>query len=79
MSVSKLRDLRDDIEGRVTDGVVEPSLGRGVFAYASALLRLAEDGDRDPALALREARSAAAFLASVSLLPPAHPRTWSPS
>jgi hypothetical protein len=79
MSIPCLRLLRDRVEGLVTDGVVEPSLGRGVYAYASALLRLAEDGDRDPALALREARCAAGFLASVSLLPPARTRTWSPS
>ncbi|WP_246691522.1 hypothetical protein [Methylobacterium sp. WL12] len=79
MSIPQLRDLRDRVEDQVMDGAVEPTIGRGVYAYAAALLRLAEDGDRDPALALREARSAAGFLASIAILPPARTRTWSPS
>ncbi|TXN47348.1 hypothetical protein [Methylobacterium sp. WL7] len=79
MSIPCLRLLRDHVEGLVTDGTVEPTIGRGVYAYAATLLRLAEDGDRDPALALREATSAAGFLATIARLPPARPRTWSPS
>ncbi|WP_375453480.1 hypothetical protein [uncultured Methylobacterium sp.] len=79
MTIHQLRALRDHVEGQVTDGTVEPTLGRGVYAYAVSLLRLAEDGDRDPTLALREARSAAGFLASIAILPPARTRTWSPS
>lgn len=79
MTIHDLRLLRDRIEGQVTDGAVEPTLGRGVYGYLAALLRLAEDGDRDPALALREAGTAAAFLATITILPPARTRTWSPS
>ncbi|NEU13930.1 hypothetical protein G3T14_17605 [Methylobacterium sp. BTF04] len=79
MSLSQLRLLRDRVEGQVTDGAVEPTLGQGVYGYLAALLRLAEDGDRDPVLALRESRSAAGFLASIPRLPPARTRTWSPS
>ncbi|MCJ2018923.1 hypothetical protein MKK84_15980 [Methylobacterium sp. E-065] len=79
MSVSALRSMRDDIEAAVLDQRVEPSLAGGVYSYIAALLRLAEDGDRDPDLAAGEGRAAVGFLRAVPRLPPARARTWSPS
>jgi hypothetical protein len=74
-----LRLIRESVEAGVLDERIEPTLAGGVSAYASALLRLVEDGDRDPAVALREARSAVGFLLAVPRLPPVRPRTWRPS
>ncbi|TXN04856.1 hypothetical protein FV242_05740 [Methylobacterium sp. WL64] len=79
MSVNALRSLRDGVEAAVLDQRVEPSLATGVYAYVSALLRLAEDGDRDPELAVGEGRAAVGFLRAVPRLPAARARTWSPS
>ncbi|MRI56571.1 hypothetical protein D8770_21795 [Methylobacterium sp. DB1607] len=79
MTATDLRLLRESVEAAVLDERVEATLAGGVYAYASALLRLVEDGDRDPAVALREARSAVGFLLAVPRLPPARHRTWRPS
>ncbi|MCK2055285.1 hypothetical protein [Methylobacterium sp. 37f] len=74
--VSLLRALRADVEADVETGRVDGHLGRGVYAYVGALARLVEDGDRDPGIALNEARSAAGFLRAVPRLPDVRP--WSP-
>lgn len=79
MSVHALRSLRDDVEAAVLDARVEPTLAGGVYAYVAALLRLAEDGDRDPDLAAGEGRAAVGFLHTIPRLPPARPRAWRPS
>ncbi|MGU3282509.1 hypothetical protein [Methylobacterium mesophilicum] len=79
MSITALRSLRDAVESDVLDQRVEPSLATGVYAYVAALLRLAEDGDRDPDQAAGEGRAAVGFLRAVPRLPPARARTWSPS
>lgn len=79
MSVQALRNLRDDIEAAVLDARVEPTLATGVYSYLAALLRLAEDGDRDHDLAAGEGRAAVGFLSTVDRLPPARPRAWRPS
>jgi hypothetical protein len=79
MSVNALRSLRDDVEAEVLDQRVEASLAIGVYAYVAALIRLVEDGDRDPALAAGEGRAAVGFLRAVPRLPPARARTWRPS
>lgn len=79
MTATAIRLLRESVEAAVLDERVEPTLATGVYAYVGALLRLVEDGDREPGRALREARSAVGFLTAVPRLPPAHPRTWRPS
>ena len=79
MTVHKLRSLRESVEAAVFDQRVEATLATGVHAYLGALLRLVEDGDREPGRALREARAAVAFLAAVPRLPPVRHRTWRPS
>lgn len=79
MTVHDLRILRESVEADVFDECVEPTLATGVYAYVGALLRLVEDGDREPGRALREARAAVGFLRIVPRLPPARPRTWRPS
>lgn len=79
MTATDLRLLRESVETAVLDERVEPTLATGVYAYIAALLRLVEDGDREPGRALREARSAVGFLNAVPRLPPARPRTWRPS
>lgn len=79
MSVSALRCLRDNVEAAVLDQRVEPSLAGGVYSYVAALIRLVEDGDRDPELAVGEGRAAVGFLRAVPRLPTARARTWSPS
>ncbi len=79
MTATELHLLREFVEAGVLDETVEPTLAGGVYAYASALLRLVEDDDRDPAVALREARSAVGCLLAVPRLPPARPRAWRPS
>ncbi len=79
MTVHDLRLLRESVEAAVFDETVEPTLATGVYAYIGALLRLVEDGDREPGRALREARSAVGFLFAVPRLPPARPRAWRPS
>ena len=79
MSVNALRSMRDDVEAAVLDQRVEPSLASGIYGYVAALLRLVEDGDRDPELAAGEGRAAVGFLRAVPRLPPARARTWSPS
>ncbi len=79
MTAIDLRILRESVEAAVLDESVEPTLAGGVYTYTSALLRLVEDGDRDPAVALREARSAVGFLLAVPRLPPVRPRAWRPS
>jgi hypothetical protein len=73
-----LRTLRDAVEDDVMFEVVDQHLGRGVYAYVGALVRLVEDGDRDPAIALNEAKSAVGFLAAIPRLPDARPREWRP-
>ena len=79
MTVQAIRCLRDDVEAAVLDQRVEPTLATGIYAYVGALLRLVEDGDRDPDLAAGEGRAAVGFLRAVPRLPPARARTWSPS
>lgn len=79
MTATDLCLLRESVEAAVFDGRVEATLAGGVYAYVGALLRLVEDGDRDPAVALDEARSAVGFLLAVPRLPPARHRTWRPS
>lgn len=79
MTVHDLRRLRESVEAAVFDERVEATLAGGVYAYLAALLRLVEDGDREPGRALREARSAVAFLNAVPRLPSARHRTWRPS
>jgi hypothetical protein len=79
VTLHDLRRLRESVEANVFDERVEATLAGGVYAYVGALLRLVEDGDREPGRALREARAAVAFLATVPRLPPARPRTWRPS
>ncbi|MCP1546283.1 MAG: hypothetical protein MIN69_00465 [Methylorubrum extorquens] len=73
----ELRLLRESIEDSLDRQRVDTNLGRGVYGYVGALIRLVEDGDRDPALALNEARSAAGFLHAVPRLPDPRPRAWS--
>ena len=79
MTATAIRLLRESVEAAVLDERVEPTLATGVYAYVGALLRLVEDGDREPGRALREARSAVGFLNAVPRLPPVRPRTWRPS
>lgn len=79
MSIHDLRCLRDEVEAAVLDELVEPSLAGGIYAYVAALLRLVEDGDREPELAAGDGRAAVGFLRAVPRLPPARARTWSPS
>ncbi|MBE7246824.1 MAG: hypothetical protein INR63_17920 [Actinomycetospora chiangmaiensis] len=79
MSATALKSLREDVEAAVTEEAVDGHLGRGVYAYVGALVRLVEDGDRAPAVALAEAAAALGFLRSVSRLPDPRPRRWSPS
>lgn len=75
--VSELRALRLDVEADVELERVDGSLGRGVHGYLGALVRLVEDGDRDPSVALNEGRSAAGFLRAVPRLPAPRDRRWS--
>lgn len=75
-AVSELRLLRDAIEEDLDRKCVDGNLGRGVYGYVGALIRLVEDGDRDPVRSLNEARSAAGFLRAVPRLPDPRPRTW---
>jgi hypothetical protein len=79
VTATDLRILRDSVEAAVLDQRVEATLAGGVYAYVGALVRLVEDGDREPGRALREARSAVGFLNAVPRLPPARPRAWRPS
>ena len=76
MTVRALRSMRDDVEAAVLDERVEPSLAAGVYGYVAALLRLVEDGDRDPELAASEGHAAVGFLRAVPRLPPARARLW---
>lgn len=76
MTLHALRSLRDDVETAVLDERVEATLAGGVYAYVAALIRLVEDGDRDPGLAVAEGRTAVGFLRGVPRLPPARPRSW---
>lgn len=75
--VSELWLLRDAIEEDLDRKRVDTNLGRGVYGYVGCLIRLVEDGDRDPARSLNEARSAAGFLRAVPRLPDPRTRTWS--
>lgn len=75
----QLRALRDTVEADVFDERVDANLGPGVHRYVSALVRLVEDGDRDPSIALNEGLSAAGFLRAVPRLPAPRDRRWSPS
>lgn len=75
--LSELRLLRDSIDEDVDRQRVDTNLGRGVYGYIGALVRLVEDGDRDPSRALNEARSASEFLRAVPRLPDPRPRSWS--
>ncbi|TXM72456.1 hypothetical protein FV226_12275 [Methylobacterium sp. WL12] len=74
----QLRALRDIVEAEVFDQRVDACLGPGVHRYVAALVRLVEDGDRDPSIALNEGLSAAGFLRVVPRLPPVRARQWSP-
>lgn len=76
--LSELRLLRDAIEDDLDRKRVDTNLGRGVYGYVNCLIRLVEDGDRDPARSLNEARSAAGFLRAVPRLPDPRPRAWRP-
>ena len=67
--LSELRALRLEVEEDVELERVDGNLGRGVYGYIGALVRLVEDGDRDPSIALNEGRSAAGFLRAVPRLP----------
>ena len=75
--VAELRLLRDALEEDLDRKRVDENLARGVYGYVGALIRLVEDGDRDPVRSLNEARSAAGFLRAVPRLPDPRPRTWS--
>lgn len=79
MALPALRFLRESVEVEVLDERVEGTVAAGVYVYLAALIRLVEDGDRDPHLALAEGSAAVAFLRAVPRLPPARPRTWRPS
>lgn len=79
MALPTLRSLRESVEIAVLDEEVEGTLAVGVYAYVSALVRLVEDGDRDPQTALAEGSAAVAFLRAVPRLPPARHRPWRPS
>lgn len=70
----QLRALRDIVEGECLDERVDANLGAGVHRYVVALVRLVEDGDRDPSIALNEGLSAAGFLRVVPRLPPVRAR-----
>ncbi|AWI91968.1 hypothetical protein C0214_27170 (plasmid) [Methylobacterium sp. DM1] len=74
---SELRLLREAIEEDLDHRRIDENLGRGVYGYVGCLIRLVEDGDRDPARSLNEARSAAGFLRAVPRLPDPRPRIWS--
>lgn len=76
--LSELRLLREAIDEDVGRQRVDENLGRGVYGYVGALIRLVEDGDRDPVRSLSEARSAAGFLRAVPRLPDPRTRTWRP-
>lgn len=76
--LSELRLLREAIDEDVDRQRVDTNLGRGVYGYVACLIRLVEDGDRDPSRALNEARSAAGFLRAVPRLPDPRPRAWRP-
>ncbi|MBI1689292.1 hypothetical protein [Methylorubrum sp. DB1722] len=76
--LSELRLLREAIDEDVDRKRVDTNLGRGVYGYVGCLIRLVEDGDRDPSRALNEARSAAGFLCAVPCLPDPRPRSWRP-
>lgn len=71
--------MRETVEVEVLDERVEGTLATGVYAYISALVRLVEDGDRDPDIALAEGAAAVDFLRGVPRLPPARHRPWRPS
>ncbi|KQT93312.1 hypothetical protein ASG60_08030 [Methylobacterium sp. Leaf469] len=79
MALPALRSLRESVETSVLDEAVDGTLAVGVYAYISALVRLVEDGDRAPDIALAEGSAAVAFLRAVPRLPPARPRPWRPS
>jgi hypothetical protein len=64
-----IKALRADVEEACEAERCDWHLGRGVYGYLGALARLVQDGDRDPAVALNEARSAVGFLAAVPRLP----------
>ena len=72
-----LKAIRSDVEADVEAERVDGHLGRGVYAYVGALIRLVEAGDRDAGIALNEARSAAGFLRAIPRLPPV--RAWGQS
>jgi len=76
--VFHLRLIRESVEDDVMAETVDANLGRGVYSYVGALVRLVEDGDRDPAIALNEAKSAAGFLRAVPRLPDVRYREWRP-
>ena len=73
--ISELRLLREAIEEDLDRNRVDTNLARGVYGYVGCLIRLVEDGDRDPSRALNEARSAAGFLRAVPRLPDPRTRT----
>ncbi|WP_298958530.1 hypothetical protein [uncultured Methylobacterium sp.] len=73
-----LRLIRESVEDDVVFEVVDANIGRGVYGYVGALVRLVEDGDRDPKTALAEARAAVDFLAATPRLPDARLREWRP-
>ena len=74
--ISELRLLRDAVKEDLDRRRVDENLGRGVYGYVGCLIRLVEDGDRDPVRSLNEARSAAGFLRAVPRLPDPRPRSW---
>ena len=79
MALRSLRTLRESVEVAVLDERVEGTIAVGVYAYLGALIRLVEDGDRAPDLALAEGSAAVDFLRAVPRLPPARLRPWRPS
>lgn len=74
----ELRLLREAIEEDLDRKRVDENLARGIYGYVGCLIRLVEDGDRDPARSLNEARSAAGFLRAVPRPPDPRPRAWRP-
>jgi hypothetical protein len=79
VALPALRFLRESVEVEVLDERVEGNVAAGVYAYLAALIRLVEDGDRDPPLALAEGAAAVDFLRGVPRLPPARHRPLRPS
>lgn len=73
--LAELRALRESVEADVEGERLDGHLGRGVYGYLGALIRLVEEGAREPHRAVNEGRSAAGFLRAVPRLPV--PRPWS--